>query len=273
MAISGAAARSEQKDQRAASVSGPVAARPLVCGLSGLTKSFGDDPPVLTGVELSIGHGDSIAVIGANGAGKSTMLRCILRLIEPDDGQIHLLGQDVVKLSAGSLRRLRAKVGFVFQHHNLVPRLSVLSNVLHGAQARFSGPRYWYQSLAPRAVREEAMECLDRVGLAHLARRRADQLSGGQSQRVAIARTLMQHAEFVIADEPVASLDPAAGLDVMRLFVELMREEGVTLLFTSHHLGQAIEFSERIVGLRDGKVGLDRLAANTQDSELSGLYG
>ncbi len=200
------------------------------------------------------------------------MLRFLLRLIEPDDGEINLLGRDVGQLGGSHLRRPRSRVGFVFQRHNLVSRLSVLSNVVHGAQPRSSGPRYWYQSVTPKHVREEAMTCLDRVALAHLARRRADQPSGGQSQRVAIARTLMQHAEFVIADESVASLDPAAGIEVMRLSVQLMREDDVSLLFTYHHLGQAIEFSQRVVGLRDGKVGLDRLAANTQVLELSGLY-
>lgn len=234
--------------------------------------SFGTGPQILNGVDFILRRGEAVALIGANGAGKSTMLRCLLRLIEPTGGEIRLLGESVMRLRDSELRKLRARVGFVFQRHNLVPRLSVLSNVIHGAQARRPGPRSWYQTFAPASLRDEAMHSLDRVGLAHLAGRRADQLSGGQSQRVAIARALMQRAELVIADEPVASLDPAAGMEVMELFVELMREDGVTLLFTSHHLGQAIDFSDRIVGLRSGRVSLDLASARAQVSELHGLY-
>ena len=175
-------------------------------------------------------------------------------------------------LKQRSLRRLRAEVGFVFQRHNLVRQLPVLSNVIHGAQSRQSGPRVWYHSLATRQTRERAMHCLDRVGLTALAQRRADQLSGGQSQRVAIARTLMQDPKFVIADEPVASLDPVAGLEVMELFVQLLREDGTTLLFTSHQLEQSIEFADRIVGLQAGRVSLDCPAATASIDELKHVY-
>ena len=242
------------------------------CTVRGLRKSFGADVTVLDGVDLSIAHGESVALIGANGTGKSTLLRCLVRLIEPGEGDIFLLDCDVRHLRERQLRRLRSRIGFVFQRHNLVPRLSVLSNVVHGAQARYGGPRMWYQGLAPAPVRAEAMRCLERVGLADLARRRADQLSGGQSQRVAVARALMQRPAFVIADEPVASLDPAAGLEVMQLFTELLREDGITLLFTSHHLGQAVEFSDRIVGLRQGRVCLDLPSAGASIAELRGIY-
>ena len=234
--------------------------------------TFAGGPVVLDGIDLAIGRGESVAVIGANGTGKSTMLRCLLRLIEPTGGDIRLLDEDVMSLGGRRLRRLRSRVGFVFQRHNLVPRLSVLSNVIHGAQAHSGSPRLWHQAVCPAEIRAEAMYCLDRVGLAHLACRRADQLSGGQSQRVAIARTLMQRAEIVIADEPVASLDPSAGEEVMELFAGLMREDGATLIFTSHHLGQAIAFSERIVGLRGGRVDLDLVSATTSAADLRSLY-
>jgi phosphonate transport system ATP-binding protein len=238
----------------------------------GLSKRFNGAVQVLSDVSLAVGKGEAVALIGANGAGKSTLLRCCLRLVEPDGGEIRLLGQEVGCLKTNELRRLRARVGFVFQRHNLVPRLPVLSNVLHGALARCPGPRAWFHEIAPRALREEAMACLERVGLAGLALRRADQLSGGQSQRVAIARALMQRPEVMFADEPVASLDPAAGEEVMRCFLELIRRERLTLVFTTHDLRHALDYGERVVGLRGGRVTIDAPAAALDVSSLRSFY-
>ena len=237
----------------------------------GLSKRFGA-VAVLSDVSLAVGGAQAVALIGANGAGKSTLLRSCLRLIEPDAGEIRLLGEDVRALRGSRLRGLRAKVGFVFQRHNLVPRLPVLTNVLHGAVARHRGPRAWFHEIAPRALREEAMSCLERVGLADLARRRADQLSGGQSQRVAIARALMQRPEVMFADEPVASLDPAAGEEVMRCFHDLIRRERLTLVFTTHDLRHALEYGERVVGLRGGRVTIDAPAKALDLASLRAFY-
>ncbi|WP_119459004.1 ATP-binding cassette domain-containing protein [Rhodospirillaceae bacterium SYSU D60014] len=241
--------------------------------IRGMVKSFGEAKPVLNGVDLAVLRGQSVALIGANGAGKSTLLRCCLRLIEAEGGSVRLLERDVRRLAPRDLRRLRARVGFVFQRHNLVPRLSALSNVVHGAQARHAGARYWLHGLAPKAVREEAMHCLDLVGLPHIARQRVDSLSGGQSQRVAIARALMQRPQFVMADEPVASLDPNAGEEVMGLFSDLMRREGLTLLFSSHDLRHAVDYADRIVGLRAGRVELDGPARAQDFAGLREIYG
>jgi len=249
--------------------SGPCAPE---LSVAGLTKHFGDGRIVLDGIDLTVERGAAVAVIGANGSGKSTLLRCCLRLIEPDGGSIRLLGCEVTALRHRELRALRSRVGFVFQRHNLVGRLSALTNVVHGAQARHAGPRYWLQSLAPPAVRKEAMDCLDRVGLAHMARHRADRLSGGQSQRVAIARALMQRPRVVIADEPVASLDPTAGEEVMRLFVDLMRREGITVVFTSHNLRHAREYADRIVGLAGGRVAVEGPAHALPVAALQRLF-
>ena len=190
--------------------------------VTGLAKQFGETP-IFAGVDFSIAHGEAAAVVGANGTGKSTLLRCILGLIPPTTGDIQLLGEDVVTAKPAMLRRLRAQTGLVAQKHNLVPRLSVLSNVIHGLLGTQSGPRYWSQTFAPRDAREAAMDALEKVGLAHLATRRADRLSGGQSQRVAIARALIAQPRLLIADEPCASLDPAAGEEVMDLFFHLVR--------------------------------------------------
>jgi phosphonate transport system ATP-binding protein len=237
----------------------------------GLRKAFGLQS-VLKGVSFAVKTGEAVALIGANGSGKSTLLRCCLRLIEPDAGEVALLGATVGALRRAELTRLRAQVGFVFQRHNLVPRLSALSNVLHGVQARRAGPRSWLQALARKADREEALHCLDLVGLADQAGKRADTLSGGQSQRVAIARALMQRPRLVFADEPVASLDPAAGEEVMELFVRLMREEGLTLLFTSHHLRHALDYADRLVALSAGVKVLDRPTAGQSLDGLKSVY-
>jgi phosphonate transport system ATP-binding protein len=249
-----------------------AAAAPADLAVRGLSKRFGPKVEVLSDVSLAVGKAEAVALIGANGAGKSTLLRSCLRLVEPDAGQIRLLGEDVRALKPAALRRLRARVGFVFQRHNLVPRLPVLSNVLHGALARRPGPRSWFHEIAPQALREEAMGCLERVGLAELATRRADQLSGGQSQRVAIARALMQRPRVMFADEPVASLDPAAGEEVMGCFLELIRRERLTLVFTTHDLRHALDYGDRVVGLRGGRVTIDAPAAALDLPSLRSFY-
>lgn len=248
------------------------AALARVLHVEDLYKSFGKKLSILKGVSLSLAANEAVALIGSNGAGKSTLLRCCVRLVEPDSGRIELLEQDARAQRGVHLRRLRAQVGFVFQRHNLVPRLSVLTNVIHGAQARTSGPRVWYQSLAPSALRREALHCLDQVGLAGLADRRADQLSGGQSQRVAIARVLMQRPRLVFADEPVASLDPRAGQEVMELFTETMRRERLSVLFTTHDVGDAINYSDRVIGLQGGRVTLNGISHQQDAAELHAIY-
>jgi len=263
-------------DTRTAAVSPEAAAaaqnvRVTELAVQDLRKSF-SGVAVLKGVGFRVAAGEAVALIGANGSGKSTLLRCCLRLLEPDAGRVELLGEDVGRLQRAALRRARARVGFVFQRHNLVPRLSALSNVLHGVQARRGGPRCWFQSLARREDREEALHCLDMVGLAGQAAQRADTLSGGQSQRVAIARALMQRPRLVFADEPVASLDPAAGEEVMELFVRLMRDEGVTLLFTSHHLRHALDYGDRLIALASGVKVMDAPTAGQSLEALKSVY-
>ncbi len=215
--------------------------------------------------------GEVTAVIGPNGSGKSTLLRCLVHLAAPNDGSVTLFGARVADLRGTALRALRARVGFVFQQHNLVPRLSVLSNVIHGAMAR-EGVRAWTHGAARRAVREEAMATLQTVGLADLAGRRADRLSGGQSQRVAIARALMQRPDLVLADEPVASLDPSAGEEVMELFSTVMRARRVTVLFTTHHIDHAYRHADRVIALKAGRILFDRPCETFDPRALDGLY-
>lgn len=246
---------------------------PVDLDVHGLTKAFKKGEPVVDRLAFSVGRHESVALIGANGAGKSTALRAALRLIEPDAGDVTLFDEPLMQTSAKNLRRIRADVGFVFQKHNLVPRLSALSNVVHGHLGRAGGVRGWCQALAPPPVREQALDCLDRVGLADHAMKRADQLSGGQSQRVAIARALMAKPRMIVADEPVASLDPVAGEEVMTLFARLVRDEGITLLFTSHHVDHALAFSDRVLALKAGRLVLDAPSRNLEAQALRVHYG
>ena len=251
-------------------VTGSAMAGPVV-SVSGLAKDFNGNP-VLRGLDFAVPAGVATALIGANGSGKSTALKCLIRLVEPSAGRVEMLGQDVAGLGARDLRRFRSQVGVVWQKHNLVPRLSALSNVVHGVQARMGGPRAWFQSLAPAAVRDEAMACLARVGLAAKALQRVDSLSGGQQQRVAIARVLMQRPAIVLADEPDASLDPQSGEEVMRLLSGLAREDGLTLLFISHRMEHTLEFSDRILGLQGGRIVMDRVTASTDAAQLRRFF-
>ncbi|HWP23478.1 MAG TPA: ATP-binding cassette domain-containing protein [Candidatus Binatia bacterium] len=236
-----------------------------------VTKTFNGSVKVLDGVSFQVHQGESVALIGGNGAGKSTLLRCCIGLTEIDRGTVRLFGEDIGALCGRRLRALRARVGFVFQQHNLVGRLSVLSNVLQGALGRL-GVRAWAHSLAPAFEREKALHCLDLVGMADFAERRADRLSGGQSQRVAVARALMQEPRLVIADEAVASLDPKGAEEVMALFSGLMERYRITFLFSSHNLQHALQYASRLLALRKGSMILDAPTAAHSVATLRAIY-
>ncbi len=251
-------------------LAGSALAEPVL-SVAGLTKDF-PGRQVLRSIDFALAPGQATALIGANGSGKSTLLRCLVRLVEPTSGRVKMLGRDVPSLAPRALRQFRAEVGIVWQRHNLVPRLSALSNVIHGVQARLSGPRAWAQSLAPATVRDEAMCCLDRVGLADRALVRVDNLSGGQQQRVAIARMLMQRPRFILADEPDASLDPQTGDEVMSLLLNLVRDDGLSLFVISHRMEHTLRFSDRIHGLANGRIALDTATARANATGLRQFF-
>jgi phosphonate transport system ATP-binding protein len=265
---SGARKRHADGAEVAAAMAPPA---PPAVEAADVVKVFGSTR-VLAGVDIAVAPGSSVALIGANGAGKSTLLRCLIRLVEPTSGRIDVLGVDVTSLKGRELSRLRSSVGVVFQRHNLVPRLSALSNVLHGVQARSSGPRTWSHMLARRRDRDEAMACLDAVGLADHARQRVDTLSGGQSQRVAIARMLMQRPRLMLADEPDASLDPRSGDEVMGLLFRLARDSGLTLIFISHRIEHTMRYADRIIGLAGGRIALDQIARDAEPLALRSFF-
>ncbi len=243
-----------------------------VIQVQGLTKEFANGTRALKGVDLQVRPGETVVLLGANGSGKSTLQKCLTKLVRPTSGSVQVLGTEVTTASKREISALRRDVGVVFQKINLVRELSVLTNVIHGSLGRVRSSRNWFAVSARAEQREEAMEALERVGLAHVADRRAEQLSGGQQQRVAIARMLMQRPQVVLADEPVAALDPRAGRAVMDLLWEVTEEQGLTLICTLHQLELARAYGDRVVALRDGVVDMDTRMALVADEQLEGLY-
>lgn len=244
-----------------------------VIDVSNVSKLFGGANPVraLDDVTVSIPRGQLCVLIGLSGSGKSTLLRLLNGLHQPTSGTVKVLGVDVGTSRGAELRALRRRVGFVFQQFNLVPRATVLENVLTGALGRLRGPRIGVVSYN-RALRREAAAHLDRVGLGDRLFQRAGTLSGGQQQRVGIARMLMQAPELVLADEPVASLDPEASTTIMDLLFAVCREQNLTVVCSLHQIDLALAYGSRIVGLRDGRLVLDVEAASLSREEALAVY-
>ena len=232
-------------------------------------------PPRLVavdGVDLSVRAGEFVVILGASGAGKTTFLRALNRLVEPSAGTVRINGRAVTGAPPPALRAIRREVGMIFQQFNLVRRLSVLDNVLTGRLGYVSS----LASVAgrfPAADRALARECLGQVGLAHLAARRADTLSGGEQQRVAIARALAQSPAVILADEPTASLDPALTDSIMGALRRINVDRGLTLVVSQHQLATALEYATRIVGLRAGRVVFDGRPVDVTPAIVARIYG
>ncbi|MDB5502479.1 MAG: phoC, partial [Tardiphaga sp.] len=236
-----------------------------------LTCRFGAKAAV-DNASFAIQPGAFVGVIGRSGAGKSTMLRMINRLAEPTSGRISYDGVDVTALRGRDLRQWRARSAMIFQQFNLVGRLDVLTNVLMG---RLSGMPQWRSltQMWPEEDRALAMSALEQFDMASLAAQRADQLSGGQQQRVAIARALMQNPEILLADEPVASLDPESSAQVMALIRQIASDEQLTVVCSLHQVDLALAWADRIVGLRHGRVVLDVSTEGLTKSQVMEIYG
>ena len=240
--------------------------------VEGVTKVFPNGVRALSEVSFSVAPGEFLGVIGLSGSGKSTLLRCINRLIDPTEGRINLFDHDMTAAAGAELRELRSDIGMIFQQFNLVRRHSVLSNVLSGGLGRAS----LLGSLLVRFPESEvarARRCLERVGLAGRDGDRADTLSGGQQQRVAVARALMQEPKLILADEPVASLDPALRHSVMRHIESLNRDEGMTVLCTLHDLDLIQRYATRLIALRDGELVFEGLPAEFDSGTFREIYG
>jgi len=226
--------------------------------ISSLSKSYSGGVIALDNLSLSVKRGEFLSIIGLSGAGKSTLLRCINRLIDPTSGAIIYRPSEgaeirVEILHGAELITYRRRIGMIFQHFNLVPRLTVLKNVLSGHLGYISSGAAFLHNFS-RDDREFALRCLDRVGILDKAYVRADQLSGGQMQRVGIGRALMQRPEMLLGDEPVASLDPATSRTILDHLRAICHQDGITVVCNLHDLGFAKEFSDRIVGLAGGKL-------------------
>jgi phosphonate transport system ATP-binding protein len=237
-----------------------------------VSKVFKDGTEALSEVSFDIKAGEGVVLLGHNGSGKSTMFKCISGFEKTSSGEIYIGKDETTFLSDRKYRPIRKKVGMVFQNFHLIYNLSVFQNVLFGAMGQSRNFLKVSAPFASKKDREKAMDCLKRGGLDHLAKRRSDQLSGGQQQRVAIARMLMQDPELVLADEPIASLDPKAGREVMELLWEIVDERKLTVLCILHQTDIAMEFGERLIGLNKGKLVLDDAKKNISKDDLNMLY-
>src|ERR1700690_479795 len=237
-----------------------------------LTKVYPNGTQALKNVSFEVKDGEFLAVIGLSGSGKSTLLRCINRLIEPTSGKIYFNDQDVTAASNADMRKIRRQIGMVFQQFNLVKRSSVFTNVLSGRLGyvnTFSSSLHLFSS----DDYERALKSLEQVGLADKTNVRADSLSGGQQQRVGIARALMQEPKLILADEPVASLDPVLAHTILKYLEQLNKERGITVICSLHYLDLVHRYATRAIALKDGKLVFQGLPKQIDDAEFKAIYG
>ena len=237
-----------------------------------LVKEYRPGQPVLRDISLTVSEPGIVAIIGPSGTGKSTLIRCINRLVDPTSGSIMLGGTELATLQGEALRQARRRLGMVFQEYNLVERLTVIENVLCGRLGYVPVWRAWTRRF-PEADIARAFALLESVGLGDFATRRADQLSGGQRQRVGIARAVMQDPDLVLADEPTSSLDPKTSVEIMELLAQVGRERDIPVLVNIHNVALAKRYALRIVGMSKGVVVYDGPPAGLQDSHLAEIYG
>ena len=239
---------------------------------SHVSKVYPNGVKAMDDVNLKIEQGEFVGIIGLSGAGKSTLIRTVNKMIDTTDGTLTVNGVDVSKLKGKELRKFRRKIGMVFQSFNLVTRTSVINNVLSAKVADMSLFRTLF-GLYSKKDKIEALEALDKVGILDKAYTRADQLSGGQMQRVALARTLAQNPEIILADEPVASLDPVMADVVMEDFQRINKEMNITVIINIHHVDLALQYANRIIGIQAGKIVYDGPTSGVNDEVLRLIYG
>jgi phosphonate transport system ATP-binding protein len=240
-----------------------------------LTKVYADGTVALKDVSFEVEDGEFLVIIGLSGSGKSTLLRCINRLIDPTEGQIVWDGLNVAAASPQQLRGIRRQIGMIFQHFNLVKRSTVITNVLSG-RLGYVNPWASLFNRFPRSDRQRAMQVLERLGIDDQAFKRADELSGGQQQRVGIARALMQEPKMILADEPVASLDPVLAHSILGRLEQLNQVDKITILCSLHYLDLVQRYASRVIGLRDGRIvyrGSREDIRRMTDDEFKEIYG
>ncbi|MDR2258799.1 MAG: phosphonate ABC transporter ATP-binding protein [Treponema sp.] len=232
----------------------------------------GSEKPAVRDLNLAVRKGEMIGVIGPSGAGKSTLLRCINRLVDPTTGRVFIEGEEITGASPARVRRLRRRVGMIFQHYNLVARLTVMQNVMHGRLGymnTFAGVLGRYAE----ADKRRALDILERTGLGEFLYHRAGELSGGQRQRVGIVRALMQEPSVLLCDEPIASLDPASAQVVMDLIRNVCREHAIACVVNLHQVDAALKYADRIVGMFEGKIVYDGPTAELTKPVIEKIYG
>ncbi len=244
----------------------------VVLSIHDLVKTYPNGTQALKGISFDVHEGEFLAVIGLSGSGKSTLLRCMNALLKPTSGSIRFHGTEVTTLQGAALRAHREHIGMIFQHFNLVKRRSVLDNVMSGALAQVGTVASLVGNF-PTSLREQALQNLDIVGIRDKAVLRADALSGGQQQRVAIARTLMQQPELLLADEPVASLDPATSHSVMKYLEYINKQMGTTVICNLHFLSLVREYATRVIALRGGELVFEGQPADITEQWFREIYG
>jgi phosphonate transport system ATP-binding protein len=240
--------------------------------VSHLVKHYDGARPALNDISFSIKKGEFVSVIGPSGAGKSTLLRCINRMIEASKGEVHFEGKSVGRLNRKDLKKLRSTIGMIFQHYNLVDRLTVIENVLHGrlgCKSTFAGALGRYT----REEKQQAMDVIAMLGLVEQVYQRCDRLSGGQKQRVGIARALVQDPKLILCDEPIASLDPGASQIIMEQLKRFSKEMHITLIVNLHQVDVALKYSDRILGVNKGRLVFDGGPGELSPERISEIYG
>jgi phosphonate transport system ATP-binding protein len=240
--------------------------------VNNLTKIYPGDVLALDNVSFKVEPGEFLAVIGLSGSGKSTLLRCINRLVEPTAGEVVWNGVDITKASQDEMLRIRRKIGMVFQHFNLVSRSKVITNVLAG-RLGYVNPFMSVFNKFPQKDIDLAMQQLERVGITDQAYKRADELSGGQQQRVGIARAMVQEPEMILADEPVASLDPVLAHTIMQYLEQINKEDGVMILCSLHFLDLVHRYADRAIALNEGLLMFDGPPGEIDDEKFKDIYG
>lgn len=236
-----------------------------------LSKVYQDGTTALKDINFEVQNGEFIVIIGPSGAGKSTLLRSINRLVQPTGGEINFKGRDIVRANSGQLKKHRREVGMIFQRFNLIERSSVLRNVLHG-RLGYMNTFKAVLSLFSKEDRDEAIRLLERVGLGEQVYKRADELSGGQQQRVGIARAIAQKPDLILADEPIASLDPVSSEVVMDQLYSICKEEGIACLCNLHQVDVAKKYATRIIGINKGEKVFDGPPAELTDAIVEQIY-
>ena len=240
--------------------------------IKNLVQQYVPGKPVLRDISLDIAGADITAIIGPSGTGKSTLIRCINRLVEPTSGAIEFEGRDLVKLSGSELRQTRSRIGMVFQEYNLVERLSVMENLLTGCLGKTPAWKALLRKFEPADIKR-AWEMLEVVGLTSFVNARADSLSGGQRQRVGISRAVMQEPALLLADEPTSSLDPKTSVEIMELLARIAQDRNIPVIINMHDVELAKRFANRIIGMAGGRIVYDGPPAGLGDDILRQIYG